>query len=379
MMIRRMETAPAPEPPVRFYKTIALCFLFLTVIVLGVVVFITSKKATIVIVSKEDTQTVPLTVSVASSASGTAAIPGMVSSTSFAWSNTYYPTGTKVVEGSATGKVTIYNKSSSAQTLIKTTRLLTNSGVLFRLSDTVNVPASGQVDVAVYADKAGEGSDIAAAQFTIPGLSEDKQKVIYAVSTAPMVGGAKKVGVLSDDDITGALADYKAKVQDAYLATVKDTSMSHVVMVLNQNVAANHKAGDEVADFTISGTNTILLVNYNPADLARLVSDSLSNKFDSSSEKLLSLTKDPKVTISSYDVAKGMAELAVTQDVVVTLDSNGEKLLSKNFLGKKKEDIQRYVLGLDHVSGVDVQFSPGWMLSAPTVPDRIKVVVKNMN
>lgn len=378
-MIRRMETAPAPEPPVRFYKTIALCFLFLTVIVLGVVVFITSKKATIVIVSKEDTQTVPLTVSVASSASGTAAIPGMVSSTSFAWSNTYYPTGTKVVEGSATGKVTIYNKSSSAQTLIKTTRLLTNSGVLFRLSDTVNVPASGQVDVAVYADKAGEGSDIAAAQFTIPGLSEDKQKVIYAVSTAPMVGGAKKVGVLSDDDITGALADYKAKVQDAYLATVKDTSMSHVVMVLNQNVAANHKAGDEVADFTISGTNTILLVNYNPADLARLVSDSLSNKFDSSSEKLLSLTKDPKVTISSYDVAKGMAELAVTQDVVVTLDSNGEKLLSKNFLGKKKEDIQRYVLGLDHVSGVDVQFSPGWMLSAPTVPDRIKVVVKNMN
>jgi hypothetical protein len=284
-----------------------------------------------------------------------------------------------VVEGSATGKVTIYNKSSSAQTLIKTTRLLTNSGVLFRLSDTVNVPASGQVDVAVYADKAGEGSDIAAAQFTIPGLSEDKQKVIYAVSTAPMVGGAKKVGVLSDDDITGALADYKAKVQDAYLATVKDTSMSHVVMVLNQNVAANHKAGDEVADFTISGTNTILLVNYNPADLARLVSDSLSNKFDSSSEKLLSLTKDPKVTISSYDVAKGMAELAVTQDVVVTLDSNGEKLLSKNFLGKKKEDIQRYVLGLDHVSGVDVQFSPGWMLSAPTVPDRIKVVVKNMN
>ncbi len=379
MMIRRMETSPAPEPPVRFYKIIALSFLFLTVIILGVVVFITSKKATIVVVSKQDSQTVPLTVKVTPDNAGGQTIPGTVSSTSFAWSNTYYPTGTKVIEGSSGGQVTIYNKTGTPQTLIKTTRLLTASGILFRLSDTVIVPANGEVSATVYADKAGAESDIAASQFTIPGLAEEKQKTIYAVSAAPMSGGAKKVGVLSDDDIANALKDYKDKVKDAFLATLKDVSTSQAVVLMNENIAANHKAGDEVADFTIQGTNTLLVVSYNAADLAKILNDALSTKFDSSSEKLLSLNKDPVVNIGSYDVASRTADLSVTQDVVVTLDSNGDKLLAKNFLGKKKEDIQRYILSLDHVSGVDVQFSPGWMLSAPSVPDRIKVVVKNMN
>ncbi len=379
MMIRRMETSPAPEPPVRFYKIIALSFLFLTVIILGVVVFITSKKATIVVVSKQDSQTVPLTIKVTPDNAGGQTIPGTVSSTSFVWSNTYYPTGTKVIEGTAGGQVTLYNKTAVPQTLVKTTRLLSPNGVLFRLSDTVIVQANGDITATVYADKPGADSDIAASQFTIPGLAEEKQKTIYAVSTAAMTGGAKKVGVLSDDDIANALKDYKDKVKDAFLATIKDASSSQAVMLINQNVSANHKAGDEVADFTIQGTNTILVVSYNSADLAKLLNDALSTKFDSSSEKLLSLNKDPVVNVGSYDVANRTADLSVTQEVVVTLDSNGDKLLAKNFLGKKKEDIQRYILGLDHVSGVDVQFSPGWMLSAPSVPDRIKVVVKNMN
>ncbi len=379
MMIRRMETAPAPEPPVRFYKTIALSFLFLTVIILGVVVFITSKKATIVVVSKEDSQSVPLTVRVASETPGATAIVGTVSSTKFVWSNTYYPTGTKVVEGGAGGQVTLYNKTSAPQTLVATTRLLTASGILFRLSDTVIVPANGQLDATVYADVPGSGSDIPASQFTIPGLALEKQKSIYAVSTAPMTGGAKKVGVLSEDDIANALKDYKEKVKDAFLATIQDTSTSRAVVLVGQDVTASQKVGDEVANFSVQGTNTLLVVSYNPADLAKLINDELSTKFDSSSEKLLSLTKEPRINVGSYDITRSTADLTVTQDVVVTLDANGDKLLAKNFLGKKKEDIQRYILGLDHVSGVDVQFSPGWMRSAPSVPDRIKVVVKNMN
>jgi hypothetical protein len=235
MMIRRMETSPAPEPPVRFYKIIALSFLLLTVIILGVVVFITSKKATIVVVSKEDRQTVPLTVKITPDGTGERAITGTVSSTVFTWSNKYYPTGSKVIEGSSGGEVTLYNKTGTPQTLIKTTRLLTGTGVLFRLSDTVIVPANGQITATVYADKAGAESDIPATQFTIPGLAEEKQKTIYAVSVAPMSGGAKKVGVLSDEDISNALKDYKDKVKDAFTASLKDAVASQTVMLISQN------------------------------------------------------------------------------------------------------------------------------------------------
>ena len=55
MITYRLQTQPqTPEPPVRFYRAIALSFLAVTIILLGVVVYITSQKANIIIVAKED-------------------------------------------------------------------------------------------------------------------------------------------------------------------------------------------------------------------------------------------------------------------------------------------------------------------------------------
>ena len=86
----------------------------------------------------------------------------------------------------------------------------------------------------------------------------------------------------------------------------------------------------------------------------------------------------PQITVGNYSLKDSTAELAVREDATVTLDANVEKLSPQYFLGKKKDEIQRYVLGLDHVASVDVKFSPSWLMSAPTVPDRIKIVVKNV-
>ena len=179
MITHRLGTqSPAPEPAVRFYKIIALTFLVITIALLGVVVFITSKKATVVIVAKEDTKNVNVNVKVAKEANKENTMAGLVSSVDFSWSEKYYPTGNKTVEGIATGEVVLYNKTNASQALVKTTRLLNPQGILFRLSDRVTVPANGQIVALVYADEVGPKSDIGSSTFTIPGLSEDKQKVI---------------------------------------------------------------------------------------------------------------------------------------------------------------------------------------------------------
>ena len=360
----------------RFYKIIALFFLLLTIALLAVVVFVTSKKATITVIAKEDARNVTVIVPVGNGQNSTV-LKGTVSTTAFYWSEKFNPTGNKTVEGTATGEATIYNKTNADQVLIATTRLLTPSGVLFHISDRVNVPANGQVTVGVYADKPGAASEIGPSTFTIPGLPIDKQKVIYAESTKPMVGGAKKVGVLSEADIKTALQGYKEKVKEQ-VAKMGDASLERAVVVTETGAASNVKAGEEVSEFTVSGTSTVVVISYNLDDLNAYVNKVLSDKIDSTAEKLLSFSGKPQITVQKQDARNGTAELAVTQGVAVTLDSDVEKLAPQNFVGKKKDEIERYILGLDHVTGVEVKFSPSWVFSAPTVPDKIKVVVKNI-
>ncbi len=381
MMTRRMATERAPEPPVRFYKIIAVSFLAVTVLLLGIVIFVTSKKATIVVVSKQDTKHASWSLGVVPQGDGKTTLSGVVTTTVFSWSNTYYPTGTKVVSGTAEGTVILYNKGSAAQPLVQKTQLLTPAGVLFRLKEGVVVPAKGEITAPVYADQAGATGDIAPSSFVIVKLNPEKQQLVYAESKAAMTGGSKKVGVLSATDVTGATADYKIKVVEAYEATLeaKADASGQAVTLIESSLKADQPVGTELSQFTLSGKNTLLVIKYDQAELNRLVADRLSQEFDARSEKMISLNKEPQVNIVRPDPGSGRADLQVTQDVVVTLDANGDKLLPRHFVGQKKEAIQRYLLGLDHVSAVEVQLSPSWAFSAPSVAEKIKVIVKNVN
>ncbi|MCX6779560.1 MAG: hypothetical protein NT034_00035, partial [Candidatus Magasanikbacteria bacterium] len=208
MRVRHTETRePYAQPSVGFYRTIALSFLVLTVVLLGVVVLITSKKATITIMAKEDTRSVNMNVKLSAISDGKDSIAGTVSSTVVNFSQKYFPTGSKTIEGTAGGEVTLFNKTAEPQTLVKTTRLLTPGGVLFRLSDKVTVPANGEIKAQVYADKSGKDNNVGPSTFTIPGLDTAKQKLIYAQSTVAMDNAVRQVGILTDADVQAAQKD----------------------------------------------------------------------------------------------------------------------------------------------------------------------------
>jgi len=377
-----MSTQPfEPEPQTRWYKVIALTFLFITVVLLGAVVFITSKKADITVIAKEDSEPIVTTVTVSSAKTGATVIPGTVTSTAYAFTMKYYPTGSKKVDGVATGQVILYNKTNELRTLVKVTRLLTPSGVLFRLSDRVSIPANGQVTASVYADKAGATGDIGPSTFTIPGLDAADQKVIYAESKAAMTGGVQSIGVLTNQDLQAAESSYKTSALEAFMATMGTSTSAkeqRLVQVSDPKIVYDHKVGEEVSEVTVSGTSTIVIVQYNSEELANYLDRELEDKIDSSSERFLTADAKPEVTLKSASAKDGSAELNVRQEVVVTLDANVEKLAPSNFFGKKKDEIERYILSMDHVAGVTVKFSPSWMFNAPTVPDKIHIVVKNM-
>ncbi len=381
MITHRMSTQPLePEPQTRWYKIIALTFLFITVVLLAVVVFITSKKADITVIAKEDSEPISTTVTISSAKAGATVIPGIVTSTSYVYSERYRPTGSKKVDGIATGEVIIFNKTSEEQILVKTTRVLSTAGILFHISDRVAVPPNGQVTVAVYADKAGAASDIAPTDFTIPGLPTDKQKVIYAESSKAMTGGVQSIGVLTNEDLKAAEVAYKKHIVESFTASLGTSSakQERLVQVADPKLNFDHKAGEEVSEVTVSGTSTVVIVTYNSEELANYLDRELEDKIDTRSERFLTIDAKPEVSLKSFNVKEGTAVLNVKQDVIVTLDANVEKLAPSNFFGKKKDEIERYIISMDHVAGVTVKFSPSWMFSAPTVPDKIHIVVKNV-
>ena len=380
MITHRVTTKLAPEPPVGFYRTIAVSFLVVTLILLGIIIFFTSKKATIVVVAKTDNKNINLDISVATQKTDKLSIAGLVTTTEFKWTQKYFPTGNKTTDGVAVGSVVIFNETNAAQPLVKTTRLLTPAGILFRMADRVVVPARGQVSVSVYADQPGASGNIGPSKFTIPGLNEEKQKVIYASSSVAMDGGTKKVGILTADDLKTAESNYAEKVKQAIDNSIKPVAPFNqkVVFVPAHNVSADRKAGEEVSEFVLSGTNTVVVVYFNSDDLKSVLGKEISGRIDAGTEKVLSVSKEPQVSLGSYDLVKQQARLSIYQDVLVTLDANADKLAAGNFFGKNKDEIERYVFGLGHVVGVDVKFSPGWMRSAPSVADRVQVIIKNV-
>lgn len=98
--------------------------------------------------------------------------------------------GTAEAHDSATGSIVIHNAGSAAQPLIKNTRFETPDGLIFRVHESVVVPAGGDFKATVYADEAGEKYNIPATTFTVPGLKGSKSfTLITATSNAPMTGG----------------------------------------------------------------------------------------------------------------------------------------------------------------------------------------------
>jgi hypothetical protein len=380
MITHRVTTKLAPEPPVGFYRTIAVSFLLVTLVLLGIIIFFTSKKAIIVVVAKTDNKNINLDINIVKQKTDGSAIVGIVTTTEFKWTQKYFPTGNKTTDGLAVGSATLYNDTGAAQPLVKTTRLLTPAGVLFRMADRVVVPAKGQVSVNVYADQPGASGNIGPSKFTIPGLNEEKQKVIYAVSAKDMTGGVRKVGILTAEDLKAAESDYIEKVKQAIENSLgqMESFNQKLVFVPAHSVSADRKIGEEITEFNLAGTNTAVVVYYNGDELKSVLSKEISGRVDASTEKVLSVSKEPQVSLGSYDLTKQQARLSVYQDVLVTLDANADKLAAFNFFGKSKDEIERYVFGLGHVVGVDVKFSPSWMRSAPAVADRVQVIIKNV-
>jgi hypothetical protein len=376
MTPRRRETITQQDQPVRFYKAVALLFLFATIVLLGVILFMSAKRAVITIEAKTE----PVSVSCAVEVSHASALPGSVSSTVVTVSDIASPAGGKDIDGVAIGNVTLHNDTDASQALIATTRLLTPEGVLFRLKARADIPARGTTDADVYADAAGATGNIGPARFTIPGLSADKQAVIYGTSDAPMAGGTRRVGVMTIED----RKDAEKRMTDRLLEEGKkrfageSAGRAAAYGLMQYSVVVEPEVNTETDEIRTSGSGTIVAVFYDGEALHAFARELLARQAVDEHEIVQPQSEDPAVSVRDADVSRGQATLEVFFGGLATLNPEGSSLKKEAFFGKNRDEIHRHVLSLDHVQGVSVDFSPAWMMRVPYSADNVHIVVKQV-
>ncbi|MFA5211471.1 MAG: hypothetical protein WC414_03120 [Patescibacteria group bacterium] len=360
---------------IKFYKIIAITFLFLTLFLLASIIFMSSKSAEIVI----STSSEPISINSSLLLSDKELnLNALVTSTIVEFSNTFYPEGEKTILAKAEGEVTLYNETEIDQPLVATTRLLNKDGILFRLKSRVNVPAKGNVKAEVVADEEGPNGNIEAGDFVIPGLREEKQSQIYAKSEKAMEGGIRKIGIIDEKDIAEAetaLVEFlKEKGKESLREKFSDRE--GLYQVEQYTFENSKKIGEEADNFVLSGKATISAVFYDKKQIDTYAVDLLNREVTNNSEVLKSSDNEASLSIKKIDLAKNDAELNLSYSGLVSIDQNSRELQKIMFLGKSEDEVKRYVMAIPHVKSVEMNFKPVWMRTIPHVADNVEIIIR---
>ncbi|MDA0207901.1 MAG: hypothetical protein O3B64_00635 [bacterium] len=290
--------------------------------------------------------------------------------------------GTDPVKGRSSGMVFVVNETSGQVDLVANTRVLSDSGILFRLQEAVSVPANDQVEVAVLADEEGEEGDIEPSRFTIPGLPENAQTVVYAISTKAMVGGLRFVRVISQDDLERAEVELTAELLKQGIDELKGTETRDFddeifdIEILTR--ITNAAIGEEASSFDIGLSARIFGVFFDASAFQTQVENGLRLSADDGFE-LVSIYDDVyRRAIQFVDVQSGVARIAVTVDMLSIITNTNELLNLDQFLGKAPGEVEAILEASEAIESASISFTPFWLKRIPTLRDHIKVVIEGL-
>lgn len=272
------------------------------------------------------------------------------------------------VSGTATGTVTIYNNYSADQPLVRTTRLLSEDGVLFRTDETVTVPSGGSVDVNVYADEAGATGDIEPTKFEIVALWDGLKDQIYAESTEAMSGGVIKSGVVTQ----AAIDQARKKAEQQFRKTASKE------LADDPNITNTISAEDITIDIV---DQTVDVEVGEPANEIIVDTSATVSGYAFDKRKLTDLlTKDTGTEISEksieYEINNDAGQAYIKGTIQVPAQGTVmEGIEVEQLTNKNAEQIRTYLESFNEVKDVIITFSPFWIKTSSPSAKNIQVNV----
>lgn len=330
---------------------------------------------------------------------------------------THTSTGKQFSErgSNASGKITIINSSNAAWPLIPQTRFQTDEGIVFRITDTVNVPAAsstelGKVEALVVADQVdaygaivGERGNIGPGRFFLPGLSESSQTKLYAESYEDMTGGVTDyVSFVSEEDVEAAKSRLNDELVKGAIEELKEAVRREVELAggeISYTLLEGEGAikvgevfieveeglsGREVSEFTVSGQVSVSGVYYQHDAMLEILKNELLLKKSPQKELLRINEESTSYRIFEWDEAGGKIKLTVNikgieQYEIDPEKENGARLLQKikdHIKGKDIEEAKQYIQNLPEINKVEIDSWPIWSPTVPSLADNIDFEIK---
>ncbi|HOX97357.1 MAG TPA: hypothetical protein PL066_03345 [bacterium] len=370
------------------YKKLIISVILILMMIAGVVIYFSLNRVEITIFPKLITKQTQFFVDVKEGQANDLnanLLQGTIEKIEVEHSGTYDATGEKEVTAAGSlpvvGKVTLYNKQDSAQTLIKKTRVLSAENNLFRLNEAVSIPAGGSVEVDVYFDpEENNFMTQTASKFTVPGLGESLQSLVYAESSEPFVRPGNKVKFIQKSDIENAVKDLSSQKLEEIVSNLKiqyggnnPVALAYLGEVLDQQSDKQEgDLGDKVTVTVKVRVVAVLLDN----EIYSLIDKKL-NDFVGDGYELKSLNfQNLKYVIDQYDLNANTASVEVLAEGNLILNTEHPLLAPMNFVGLDKEQLINYFQTMEDVRSTEIKFYPSWLKKVPAMVDHIYVTIQ---
>lgn len=372
--------------PISIYRKISITFVALTIILALVVVYFSIVSVKIIIIpNKERINTDFIATVIDKSANQQIkglSLTGLVERADIDIEQQFQTAGKEVKEAKVSGLVTIYNKRNSEQALIKTTRLLSPDEKLYRLQETVRVPAGGKVEnVAIYADKAEKSMEVGAVKFTIPGLSPSAQELVYAESSEKTLYQEIGDAVVSELDLANAKESLKNVLMEKLAKISEDNKYQEYDNVIYNigdsqiQYSSSASVGDKIDKFTVSAKAQAAIVAFNTKDVEAVAKLKLEESLPD--DKQVSSFDENNFTFAfdRYDLDSAIADLKVEAVAQMILKDGTDIINPDKLVGLTREQLDDYLSSLREVAGYEIKFTPNWISKVPGLVDHIKVEV----
>lgn len=386
---------PPPSVSTRLYRNIAITFLGLTIVVFIAAFWMSSARATVRIHVKRDLNNIETTVELAKSPES-GQLQGRVVGGTF---DNIQEFAVKVKEGeiaiaTTTGRVRIANRYSKDQPLIKTTRLLTSDGKLFRIDKTVTVPSGGSVEVGAYSDQPGKDYMIdAGTTFVIPGLWIDLQTLITAEALTDFTGASSNAKIVTAAELSEAQKileeavleqSKKALSAEANVPWEKlgancapaENCWEGVYLIKTIEKKSNVIPGQATDRFLAQVKIQATAVFYPKKDIEVLVNTKLKERLPEGRELVDFDPGRVLYRLEQADPEMEKARLVITAEAYSRLTEQSPSLSKDAIAGLSVEEAKAKLTAVEGADFVEIVLKPFWARKIPRQKDKIDLIIE---
>lgn len=367
------------------YKKLIFGFVVVTIALLSIVLFFSAGRAVIKITPKAATVETDIIIDVATDGGGAQNyLQGILFETEAQGKGEGEATGTELLSGGTIGKVILINKRAESQTLVKTTRLLSQNNVLLRLVDRVIIPANGQIEASVYADAPNSFIELQPTTFKIPGLWEGLQDKVYAESKAVIKSTGQSVKIINASDIAGAKEALTEKLYSQAIDEFKTQlpNANYVLLVVSKKIleeSATAAVGDKQDKFEVAMKIDAIMVGLNQDKIVELAATRLKEALSAGRELADMDFKNFAYIVQNFDDKKKTVNVKIKVKGLTVVKADNPIFARDKLSDLSPKGVEMYLANFDEVEAVEVALSPFWVKKVPNSKESIEIIVVNPN